>query len=114
MDLFQRNIRQWVNYDNQIKIMNNQIKELRDARNECEKCVIKYVENNNMENAVVKITDGQLKFTNVNVQQNLTYKYLEDCLRDLFCDEEVKRVVHHIKNKRERSNHLDIKRFSSK
>ena len=114
MDSFQDNIRQWVNYDNQIKIMNNKIKELRDARNEYEKSVIKYVENNNMENSIVNITDGQLKFTNVNIQQSLTYKYLEDCLHDLFSQEEVKRLIQHIKKKRERSNHLDIKRFSSK
>ena len=114
MDSFQNNIRQWVKYDNQIKVMNNKIKELRDARNEHEKSVIKYVKTNNMEDSIVNITDGQLKFTYVNVQQSLTYKYLEDCLHDLFSDEEVKRLIQHIKNKRGISNHLDIKRFSSK
>jgi len=114
MDSFQNDIKQWVNYDNQIKLMSNKIKDLRTARNEYEQSVIKYVETNNMKNAVVKITDGELKFTNVNTQQSLTFKYLEDCLNDLFTVEEVKRLIQHIKNKRGRSNHLDIKRFSSK
>ena len=114
MEQFHHDVKKWVEYDNEIKILNSKIKTLREARVEHEKSVIKYVEKNKMENSVVKISDGLLKFSNVLVSQNLTYKYLQTCLLDLFSHEEVNRLIAHIKNKRGVNNHLDIKRYSSK
>lgn len=114
MNHFEKNIKLWVEYDNQLKQLNQKIKNLRDTRNHYANSVITYVETNNMHNSVIKISDGQLRFSNITTQQNLTYKYLESCLHDLFSTEETKKIIHHIKNKRQPNSSLDIKRFSSK
>ena len=114
MNQFEQNIKRWVEYDNELKRLNHKIKQLRDSRNNYANSVLKYVETNKMQNSIIKITDGQLRFSNISIQQNLTYKYLETCLNDLFSDEETKRIIHHIKNKRQPNTSLDIKRYSSK
>jgi hypothetical protein len=114
MNSFEKSVKQWVEYDNQLKILNNKIKCLRESRAVHANSVLNYVKTNNMQQSIIKISDGQLKFSTVTAQQSLTFKYLELCLNDLFTQEETKRIISHIKNKREPQQFLDIKRFSSK
>ena len=80
---FQENIKQWVNIDNQIKAHNNQIKELRQTKNKLTDNIIGYVETNSLDDAIVEITDGNLKFQNVKHTSPLTFTFLEKCLNQL-------------------------------
>ena len=65
--------------------------------------VLNYVKTNNMQQSIIKISDGQLKFSTVTAQQSLTFKYLELCLNDLFTQEETKELFLILK-KRDHSN----------
>jgi len=110
---FETQIQQWVQIDNQVRKLNDQIKELRDKRNYLEDNIITYASNNNLSNATVKISDGRLKFANTRVPEPLTFKYLEKTLSEVIKNEsQVKLIMEHIKNKREIKTVPEIKRIS--
>jgi hypothetical protein len=109
---FEQQIQQWVNIDNQIKILNDKMKELRDAKNNISEKINTYIETSQLSNSSVKLSDGQLKFVKVKETQQLTFKYLETCLSEIIKNEEqVKKIVEYIKNKREVKYVPEIKRF---
>ena len=106
---FEQQIQQWVSIDNQLKILNDNIKELRDKKNNISQQI-----NNQIENKYtsIKISDGQLKFVKIKETQQLTFKYLEICLSEIIKNEEqVKKIVDYIKNKREIKYVSEIKRL---
>ena len=108
---FQKNIQNCVSIDNRIKALQNQAKELRSQRTELTTSIFSYAENNNLENAVIQISDGKLKFANVKQTSPLTYGLVEDALKDCIENEEaVKNIIKHIKSKRQTSFKYDIKR----
>jgi len=109
---FEQQIQQWVSIDSQMKILNDKIKELRDKKNTISEQINTHIETSQLNNASVKISDGQLKFVKVKETQQLTFKYLETCLSEIIKNEEqVKKIVEYIKNKREVKYVPEIKRL---
>ena len=109
--LFQKNIQDWVALDNQIKTLNHEVKELRSNRNSLTNNIFTYAETNNLENAVIQISDGKLKFQNVKQTSPLTFKLVKEALDECIGNEEhVKQIINAIKNKRETKYSYDIKR----
>ncbi len=107
---FQENIRNWVSIDNQLRILNEKTKILREEKNALGESLNHYIETENLHNATVEISDGKHKFQNTKVSQPLTFKLVEQCLQDLMSDEQVKQVIKYIKSKRETRVVNDIKR----
>jgi seryl-tRNA synthetase len=111
---FESQIQQWVSLDNQLKQLNEKVKDLRDKRNNLEENITSYASENNLSNATVKISDGRLKFTNTKVQEPITFKYLEKTLGEVIKNEsQVKLIVEHLKQKRAVKIVPEIKRFSN-
>jgi hypothetical protein len=109
---FENQIQQWVSIDNQIKELNEQLRELRDQKSELNESITAHVENSNLSNATVKISDGRIRFVKVKDTQPLTFKYLESCLREIIKNEEqVNKILDYIKNKREVKYVSEIKRI---
>lgn len=109
---FEKQIQQWVAIDNQMKILNDNIKELRDKKNNISQQINNHIETVQLSNTSVKISDGQLKFVKIKETQQLTFKYLEICLSEIIKNEEqVKKIVDYIKNKREIKYVSEIKRL---
>ena len=77
---FEEHIREWVATDNIIKKMNEQIREERTKRNTLGETILSYATENSLENSIVQITDGKLKFQNSKSTAPLTYKYVIECL----------------------------------
>ena len=108
---FENKLQQWVSIDNQMKDLNEQLKELRDKKNELNESITVHVENTNLSNATVQISDGKLRFVKVKDTQPLTFKYLETCLREIIKNEEqVNKILEYVKNKREVKYISEIKR----
>jgi hypothetical protein len=110
---FEQQIQQWVSIDNQMKILNDKMKELRDKKNTISEQINNHVETSFPEgtNSSIKISDGQIKFIKVKETQQLTFKYLETCLSEIIKNEEqVKKIMEYIKNKREVKYVSEIKR----
>jgi hypothetical protein len=111
---FEQDIQNWVLIDNQMKLLSEKMKELRDKKNVISQKINTHVETEQLENASIKISDGRLKFIKVKDTQQLTFKYLETCLSEIIKNEEqVKKIVEYIKNKREVNYLPEIKRLYS-
>ena len=109
---FENQNQQWVSIDNQINELNEQLRELRDQKNELNDTIATHVENSNLSNATVQISDGRIRFVKVKDTQPLTFKYLESCLRDIIKNEDqVNKILDYIKNKREVKYVSEIKRI---
>ena len=109
---FEQQIQRWVAIDNQIKILSDEMKELRDKKNAISTQINTHIETSELNNSSVKISDGELRFVKVKETQQLTFKYLETCLSEIIKNEEqVKKIVEYIKNKREVKYVPEIKRL---
>ena len=112
---FQKNIQSWVTLDNQIKTLNQQVKELRSNRNSLTNNIFNYAESNNLENAVIQISDGKLKFQNVKSTSPLTFGFLKQCLNECIQDSnQVDELIEYIKSKRTTRMNYDIRRTYNK
>ena len=108
---FENNVKNWVAVDNELRTLNEKVKDLREKRNNICSSIITYVETNNLGNATVKISDGALKFTSSKQTSPLTLKYVESCLNDCIDDaDNVKAIMDYIKSKREHKFSSEIKR----
>lgn len=114
MENFQENIKQWVLIDNETKKLREKIKILKEKQNNYNNSILNYIENNNLENATIEISDGTLKLQRSKQTSTLTYKFLEESLIN-YCNDEnkAKEIVRFIKNKREIKYTNDLKRFYS-
>lgn len=109
---FEQKIQNWVAIDNQMKILNDKMKELRDKKNTISEQINNHMETENLSCASVKISDGQLRFIKTKETQSLTFKHLETCLSDIIKNEEqVKKIIEYVKNKREFKYVQEIKRI---
>lgn len=109
---FERNIQKWVAVDNQLKIVNEKAKDLRDEKNDLLEDINIYIETNKLSNASIDISDGKLKFAQSKVTQPLTLKFVENCLTNIINDQrQVTQIMKYIKDKREKKEVSEIKRY---
>tara|TARA_B100000674_G_scaffold497712_1_gene532528 strand:- start:2479 stop:2823 length:345 start_codon:yes stop_codon:yes gene_type:complete len=109
---FEEDVKNWVMIDNQIKQNSQKIKELRKTRNHLGTKIFSYAEENNLENAVIEISDGRLKFQQQKQTPPLTFKFLAECLNECIQNEEqVSQIIKFIKSKRDVKYVSEIKRF---
>ena len=98
----QDEIKNWVSKDNEIKLLNERIQELRKNRDVYSNNILTYVETNNMYNNKVKISDSTLQFSSIKQQQTLSYRFLESCAQEYFLNnEKTKEFINFVKSKRE-------------
>ena len=108
----EQQVHQWVTIDNQIKAYGDKLKELRDKKSDISEQIHSQLEANGNMEATIKIPDGRLKFTQTKETQTLTFTYLEKCLSEIIKNEDqVKKIVEYIKNKREVKYVSEIRRI---
>jgi hypothetical protein len=111
---FENQIQQWVATDNQLKVLNEQVKALREKRHNLTETILVQASKNNLVNSTIKISDGQLKFANTNVPEPLTYKFLETHLGGIIKNQDqVATIIQYLKQKRAVKVSPEIKRFFS-
>ena len=108
----EKSIQRWVELDNELKLLNEQVKELRTRKNDTEDKIIDYVNEHDMNNNVVNISDGKLKFCETKQTMPITLGFLEKCLSDIISNQnQVKQIMEYIKGKREHKVVPEIKRY---
>ena len=108
---FEDSIKNWVTTDNKIRVLNEQVKALRDERNGAGDVIMNYVEENKLSNATVNISDGKLRFVSTRQTQPLTLKYSEECLtKCIQNNEQVGLIMTYIKDTRSVKVTPDIRR----
>jgi hypothetical protein len=109
---FEESIQKWVSLDNQLRSIQDKTKQLREDKNKIEDGIIKYVDAHQLQNSMVKISDGKLKFTMVKQTNPLTLKYVDECLGKCIKNpDQVKLIMNYIKDSRNSKIIPDIKRF---
>lgn len=112
---FQRSIREWVSLDNQLKQLNEQVKELRSKRTDLTKSIMTMSAKEGYENATINISDGSLRFGEVRSYASLSLKYVYDCLKACLKDEtQIEKVMEYIKENRPIKETKEIKRTINK
>lgn len=113
--VFEDNIKNWVSVDNQIKHINEKLKELKNTKNSLEEDIQNYLIRNNIDNPTIEITDGKLKFGTTKIQSPLTYKYIQSCLQEVINNNEhVDVIMNVIKTNRDSKLEKNIKRSYNK
>lgn len=111
---FDQQIKEWVQLDNQLKILNEKIKEIREKRYGLNNSIIEHVSKNNSLKNQINLPDGKLKFAQTNSATPLTFKYVEKCLGEVIRNEnQVKQIIDYIRSKREIKTVYEIKRISN-
>jgi hypothetical protein len=110
---FEEDIKRWVYYDNKSKELNEQIKINRTNKSNLTEKIMNHIdENPTLQDAVVKISDGRLKFSQNKQTAPITLAFLETCLNDIIQDQSgVKKIMEYIKSQRETKIVPDIKRY---
>ena len=112
---FNEHVKNWVTLDNHIQQLNTKIKELKQNRISEENIIFNYVETNNLNNAIVDISDGKLRFSSVKQTSPLTFKLVEDCLAKFITNkDQVDMIINSIKEARDIKYNPDIKRSYAK
>ena len=108
----EKTIQNWVELDNELKKLNEKSKDIRTRKNDVEDKIMTYVEDNDMNNSVVNIVDGKIKFCETKQTSPLTLGFLEKCLSEVIANQgQVKQIVDYIKSKRETKMVPEIKRY---
>lgn len=112
---FNQKIRNWVSIDNQIATLRNEMRDLRNTKNQLKEEIYTYAEQNELDRSVIKISDGQLKFQQTKQSNPLTLKYIKQCLNNCIGNEsQVNLILNYIKENREFKTVYDIKRSFNK
>jgi hypothetical protein len=114
---FNTSMSEWVNIDNRIRQLNEQLSKLKEEKNEIGDKLNEYVEVRAIEKKTINVNlkDSQIKFVTTKVPQTLTFKYLESCLEEIIDNEEqVTQIIEYIKSNRKIENVNEIKRIYKK
>jgi hypothetical protein len=111
---FQENIQKWVQIDNQLRVYNEKIKELREKKSQLTMELNDQADDNNYRDSVIQITDGKLKFTETKTQSPLTFRYVEDILGAAISDKGVcAEIIKRLKDNRDVKISHDLKRYNT-
>ena len=98
----EQRIQRWVQLDNQIKHANDQVRALREPRNDVESSILTHVADNNLSHATVRIKDGTLRFVfNVKHPPAITLAFLGEALSECCPPQQAAAVMQHIRAKRD-------------
>ncbi len=108
----EENIKKWVVLDNQCKNLNNEIKLIRNEKNEITHNLINEFERKSAKFPTINISDGKLSLINTKIGNVISYNFLLDCFNDFFKDDEqANELLEFIKSKRTYNNVSNIKRI---
>tara|TARA_B100000035_G_scaffold315342_1_gene335364 strand:+ start:1369 stop:1710 length:342 start_codon:yes stop_codon:yes gene_type:complete len=106
------NIKKWVVLDNKHKNLNNEIKLLRDEKNNITQNLINEFERKSVKFPTINISDGKLSLINTKIGNVISYNFLLECFNNFFKDEvQAKELLDFIKSRRTYNNVSNIKRI---
>jgi hypothetical protein len=110
-EIFIESIQKWVKLDTQIKLINDKVKQARSKKNELLDEITNYVNENNIENTKIEISDGELRFFKKKEYQPITFKYVEESLGKIISDsKQVEYIMNYLRDNRVTSVSTDIRR----
>lgn len=112
---FKNTIKNFVGIDDQIRTLQNQIKELKRQKTQFSKNIVTYMSQNNLENTNINISDGKLKVVQSKRQVAVNKPYAVKVLTEYFQNsEEATKVASLIFDNREYKFTKALKRTVNK
>jgi len=112
---FIENIKKWVLIDSQIKAVNEKMKKIKETKESLLDEIIEYATENHIDHKKIEITDGELRFYEKKEYQPLSYHFLEENLGKIIKNkEQVDKIIEFLRENREVTSYIDIKRTYSK
>ena len=112
---FKNTIKNFVGIDDQIRTLQNQIKELKRQKTQFSKNIVTYMSQNNLENTNINISDGKLKVVQSKRQVGVNKPYAVKVLTEYFQNsEEATKVASLIFDNREYKFTKTLKRTVNK
>lgn len=97
-------VKRWIILDNHIKAANKKLSTIRKEKNELESYLVNYGESNNLLENSLKFKTNTVTFSSTNTNPILNYVFIEECLEEILNDNEsIKKIMDHIKRKREQN-----------
>lgn len=111
---FESNIQKWVMLDNQIKVHNDKIKQLREEKNAIGIAARQQAEGNGHKDSVIQITDGRLRFTDTRVAEPLSFRYIDEALTKIIPNSESRdKIITCLKENRGSKVVPELKRYNN-
>ena len=109
---FDKQIQKWIELDNKLKKINNEIKITREMKNDLEASIMEIVNNKKLLNTSISTTDGRLRFIETKSSNPLSLTFVEQCLHEIIPNaSQVQHILKYIKEKREIKINPEIKRY---
>lgn len=104
-------LKQWLKLDTQIRMANQQIRDLRKEKDSIAGTVCDYMKTHGMEKRRIEAPDSRIELYEKKEYSTLTYGFLEKHLGDIISDSaNVKQIIDYLKSKREVKKSTDLKR----
>jgi len=114
-NLLVENIKTWVLYDSQLKVLSEKLREIREKKGELQTMIVEQLKIKNMEKTIIEIGDGELKMVPKKEYSTLTFQYIEKCLTDIIPNKEhVEYIIEYLKSHREIKESSDLRRTYKK
>lgn len=108
------NVQKWVFIEGKLKEVNEKTKKMREMKTQLGKEICNYMTDNNL-NSHIEISDGELRFFEKKEYTTLSFGYVEKCLHEIIADDnQVNFIIKYLKDQRETTTSLDIKRHYNK
>ena len=109
---FDKQIQKWIELDNKLKKINNEIKTTREMKNDLEASIMEIVNHKKLLNTSISTTDGRLRFIETKSSNPLSLTFVEQCLHEIIPNaSQVQHILKYIKEKREIKINPEIKRY---
>lgn len=111
--IFVENVQKWLLYEQQLKIVSEKTKQIREEKNKSTEYILQYMDK--ITQNKIKITDGELRIHEKKEYSPLTYTYVEESLAKLIPEKEhVEYIMDYLKSNRETKVSKEIRRIQNK
>jgi hypothetical protein len=112
---FVQNVQKWALLDVQLKKINEKTKEYRDYKHKLSESICTYLNENNLQNTKIEISNGEIKLYEKKEYSPLTFTYIEDCLAKLITDKsQVDFIIQYLRDNREVTTSPELRRTVKK
>ena len=113
--VFVENVKKWVLCDQQLKIVKEKSDKIRDMKHILGAAICTYMDEHNLSQNEIEITNGKLKIYEKKEYSPLTFSYIEQCLAKIISDEShIEYIIQFLKENREIKTSTDLKSIYKK
>jgi hypothetical protein len=112
---FVENVKKWVLCDQQLKLIKDKSDNIRDIKHALGSAICTYMDENNLSQNEIEITNGKLKIYEKKEYSPLTFSYIEQSLAKIIQDKShVQYIIQYLKENREIKTSTDLKSIYKK